>query len=136
VFVYPMTGRPGVTLPNGWDQIPGARGCTPQACAVRDHYADLRHAGAEHLFGLSVQTHEDQLEAANRLYLPFQLLSDSSLKFAKALRLPILKIGETNVLRRLTMIVDDARITHVFYLVFPPDRNAADVLNWLKGRSS
>ena len=127
LYVYPMTGRPGVTLPNGWDQIPGARGCTPQACAFRDHYADLKEAGADHVFGLSVQESAEQSEAATRLHLPFPLLSDSSFVIAETLRLSLL---------RVTMIIDDARITHVFYPVFPADRNAADVLNWLKGRSS
>jgi peroxiredoxin len=136
IYVYPMTGRPGVKLPDGWDQIPGARGCTPQSCAFRDHYAELKEAGADHIFGLSVQGHEEQSEAAARLHLPFPLLSDSSFAFAKALQLPSLRIGETSVLKRLTMIIDDARIRHVFYPVFPPDRNAADVLDWLKDRSS
>jgi peroxiredoxin len=136
LYVYPMTGRPGVTLPNGWDQIPGARGCTPQACAFRDHYADLKEAGADHVFGLSAQTHEDQVEAVERLHLPFPLLADSCLVFAKSLRLPLFRTGDRDLTKRLTMIIDDARITHVFYPVFPPDRNAADVLNYLKGRSS
>ncbi len=120
LYGYPTTGRPGVKLPDEWDQIPGARGCTPQSCAFRDHFAELKEAGADHVFGLSVQTHEEQLEAAARLHLPFPLLSDSSFAFAKALRLPSFSIGKTSV-------VDDARITHVFYPVFPPDRNAANV---------
>lgn len=132
LYVYPMTGRPGTALPEGWDDIPGARGCTPQSCAFRDHHGALRAAGADHVFGLSTQTSEDQSEAADRLHLPFALLSDRDLAFAHALSLPVFEADGQTLLKRMALIVDNARIAQVFYPVFPPDRNAGDVLAWLK----
>ena len=132
VYVYPMTGLPGMALPEGWDEIPGARGCTPQSCAFRDHFAELRAAGANHVFGLSTQDSGDQREAAERLHLPFPLLSDRDLAMADAVALPTFKADGMTLLKRLAMIGDDGRITHVFYPVFPPDRNALEVLAWLK----
>ncbi len=132
VYAYPMTGKPGVPLPDGWDGIPGARGCTPQSCAFRDHFAEMKCAGVDHLFGLSTQTTDDQQEAAERLHLPFPLLSDHKLKFALALGLPTMVVGVTTLLKRLAMVIDDGMISRVFYPVFPPDRNAADVLAWLR----
>ncbi|MDH4982951.1 peroxiredoxin [Hyphomicrobium sp. D-2] len=132
VYIYPMTGKPGIALPEGWDDIPGARGCTPQACAFRDHHAELLHAGAAHVFGLSTQTPDDQREAAQRLHLPFALLSDAALRFATAMGLPTMSVADTVLLRRMTLIIADGRIAHVFYPVWPPDRNAAEVLEWLK----
>ena len=132
LYVYPMTGRPGLALPEGWDEIPGARGCTPQSCAFRDHYSHLRAAGADRVFGLSTQVTEDQREAAERLHLPFPLLSDARLEFAKALRLPQMAVDGRTMLRRLSMVIDDGRVAHVFYPVFPPDQNAGEVLSWLE----
>ena len=136
VYAYPKTGRPGVALPPNWDLIPGARGCTPQSCAFRDHYSELKDAGAGQVFGLSVQDTEYQREVVERLHLPFQLLSDANLELTKALRLPVIELetaapSET-LTQRLTMIIDNGRIVHVFYPVFPPDENAAGVLSWLK----
>lgn len=132
VYTYPMTGRPSVALPEGWDMIPGARGCTPQSCAFRDHFAELTAAGADHVFGLSTQDTAYQREAAERLHLPFLLLSDESLTLARALRLPTLTVEGRTLLARSAWIVDDGCITHVLYPVFPPDRNAGDVLAWLE----
>ena len=131
VYAYPMTGRPGATLPRDWDMIPGARGCTPQSCAFRDHYSELKANGVIHLFGLSVQTTEYQLEAATRLHLPFPLLSDAAYKFTDHLNLPCFESEGVRLLKRLTLIVRDGRIMKVFYPVFPPDQNAVDVLTWL-----
>ena len=132
VFVYPMTGTPDVALPDGWDGIPGARGCTPQACAFRNLHDDLIAAGADRVFGLSTQTVEDQKEAAERLHLPYPLLSDNGLLFADALGLPRFAIGEAAYLKRMTLVIEDSFVKKVFYPVFPPDRAAADVLNWLR----
>ncbi|WP_336623621.1 DUF1499 domain-containing protein [Methyloversatilis sp.] len=131
IYVYPMTGRPDAPLPDGWDAIPGARGCTPQSCAFRDHHAELAALGAG-VFGLSSQTSHYQQEAAARLHLPFPLLSDDGLQLKAALRLPTFTAAGLELYRRLTLITDDARIVKVFYPVFPPDRNATDVLAWLK----
>lgn len=132
VFVYPMTGRPGIALPEGWDQIPGARGCTPQTCAFRDLYADLREAGASQVYGFSTQDTAYQQELAERLHLPFPLLSDSELTFLRAACLPMMTLESMTLAKRLTLIIDDGIVTHVFYPVFPPDRNAADVFSWLR----
>lgn len=131
LYVYPMTGRPDRALPDGWDEIPGARGCTPQSCAFRDHAADLRGLGVGHLFGLSTQDSAYQAEAAARLHLPFPLLSDAGLAFADALNLPRFTCEGQVLLNRMAMVIDAGRIARVFYPVFPPDRNARDVLDWL-----
>ncbi len=131
LYIYPMTGRPGVPLPDGWDAIPGARGCTAQACSFRDHYAELRSLNAG-VFGLSVQPTAEQREARDRLHLPFQLLSDSDLQLKRLLGLPTFTAGGREFYRRLTLIVEDGRIVKAFYPVFPPDRNADDVLAWLQ----
>jgi peroxiredoxin len=131
VYAYPMTGRPGVALPDGWDEIPGARGCTPQSCAFRDHFAELRSAGVSAVFGISTQDSAYQREAKERLHLPFELLSDASLDLAEAMRLPTFQAEGKTLLKRLTMILDDGVVTHVFYPVFPPDRNADEVVAWL-----
>lgn len=136
LYVYPMTGRPGVALPQGWDEIPGARGCTPQSCAFRDHFEELRSEGADNVFGLSTQQTVEQHEAAIRLHLPFRLLSDSELKLANALKLPCMIVEGRVMLKRMALVIDDGRIRHVFYPVFPPDRNAGDVLAWLRGNPS
>ena len=132
VYAYPMTGRPGVALPDGWDGIPGARGCTPQSCAFRDHHAELLAAGADRVFGLSTQDSGYQREAAERLHLPFPLLSDAALRLTTTLRLPVMFVEGATLLKRMAMVIEDGDIARVFYPVFPPDRNAADVLNWLR----
>jgi peroxiredoxin len=135
VYAYPRTGEPGKPTPDGWDAIPGARGCTPQSCDFRDHFAELRKAGVDHLFGLSTQDTGYQREAAERLHLPFVILSDEGLQFAKALRLPTFEVEGMTLLKRLTLLIDDGRITHVFYPVFPPNKSAQEVAHWLQARS-
>jgi peroxiredoxin len=130
IYIYPMTGRPETPLPDGWDQIPGARGCTPQSCAFRDHYAELQALNVN-VFGLSSQSTEHQLEARNRLHLPFQLLSDHTLQLRDQLKLPIFSVLGMTLYKRLTMIINNGQIEKVFYPVFPPDRNADDVITWL-----
>jgi peroxiredoxin len=133
VFAYPRTGEPGkIALVDDWDMIPGARGCTPQTCAFRDLFAELKAAGAAQVFGLSTQSNEYQTEMASRLHLPFPVLSDEKLELTQALDLPTMLAADLTMIKRLALIIDDARITHVFYPVFPPDRNAGDVLAWLK----
>ena len=133
VFTYPRTGEPGkIALVDDWDMIPGARGCTPQTCAFRDLFAELKSAGARHVFGLSTQGNTYQTEMASRLHLPFPVLSDEKLRLTRALNLPTMAVAGMTLIKRLALIIDDARIIHVFYPVFPPDRNAGDVLTWLK----
>ncbi len=131
VYCYPMTGRPDVPLPDGWDRIPGARGCTPQSCSFRDHHGELKALGAE-VFGLSTQSSDYQREAAERLQLPFELLSDAELALSHALGLPLFTAGGMNLIRRVTLVIRDGRIAKVFYPVFPPDRNADEVIAWLE----
>jgi peroxiredoxin len=133
VYAYPRTGTPGEISPvDDWDMIPGARGCTPQSCAYRDHFADMKAAGVAHLFGLSTQTTAYQREMADRLHLPFPVLSDANLALTTALRLPTMQVAGMTLLKRLALVIDGAVISKVFYPVFPPDRNAADVLAWVK----
>ena len=133
VFAYPRTGEPGkIALVDDWDMIPGARGCTPQTCAFRDLFAELRGAGAKHVFGLSTQDNVYQTEMASRLHLPFPVLSDEKLVLTRALNLPTMEVAGLTLIKRLALVIDDGRITHLFYPVFPPDRNAGDVLAWLK----
>jgi peroxiredoxin len=133
VFAYPRTGEPGkIALVDDWDMIPGARGCTPQACSFRDLFGELKAAGAKQVFGLSTQDNTYQTEMASRLHLPFPVLSDSGLKLTRALNLPTMEVAGLTLIKRLALIVDDGRIRHVFYPVFPPDRNAADVVAWLR----
>ncbi len=131
LYIYPMTGRPGVPLPEGWDSIPGARGCTPQSCNFRDHYTELQSLDTS-VFGLSTQTSEYQKEARDRLQLPFELLSDSRLRLKRILRLPTFIAAENELYKRLTLILDNGRIRKVFYPVFPPDRSADEVLAWIR----
>jgi peroxiredoxin len=131
VYAYPMTGQPDVPLPEGWDMLPGARGCTPQSCAFRDHTAELKEAGASAIFGLSTQDTPYQTEVVKRLHLPFALISDAELVLTRALKLPTMVVDGRTLLKRLTMVIRGGRIEHVFYPVFPPDRNARDVINWL-----
>jgi len=134
VFAYPRTGEPGkIALVDDWDMIPGARGCTPQTCAFRDLFAELKAAGASHVFGLSTQSNDYQIEMASRLHLPFPVLSDEKLALTRALKLPTMEVAGLTLIKRLALIIDDARITHVLYPVFPPDSNAPDVLAWLQG---
>ena len=132
VYIYPMTAQPGCALPDGWNEIPGARGCTPQSCAFRDHHGDLLAAGADYVFGLSVQDSAWQREAASRLHLPFPLLSDQDFALATALDLPAFEADGQRLLKRMSLVVDDGHVTHVFYPVFPPDKNAAELVGWLK----
>ncbi|MDQ5826416.1 MAG: peroxiredoxin [Chloroflexota bacterium] len=130
VYCYPRTGLPDRPSPEGWDAIPGARGCTPQSCAFRDHHQELQILEAR-VFGLSTQTTDYQREAAQRLHLPFPLLSDSNLAFTNALRLPTFEFEGAELLKRVTMVLHDGVIEHVFYPVFPPDENAGEVVAWL-----
>lgn len=133
VFAYPRTGVPGQpSLVDDWDMIPGARGCTPQTCAFRDLHKVMIAAGAARVFGLSTQDPAYQNEAAERLHLPFSLLSDEKLALTKALRLPVMRVSGMTLIKRLTLVIDAGTISRVFYPVFPPDRNAGDVLAWLE----
>jgi peroxiredoxin len=133
VFAFPRTGVPGQpSLVDDWDLIPGARGCTPQTCSFRDLFAELRAAGATHVFGLSSQDNAYQREMAERLHLPFSVLSDAKLALTRALDLPTMQVAGLTLIKRLALVIDDARITQVFYPVFPPDSNAPDVLAWLR----
>jgi peroxiredoxin len=132
IYLYPMTGRPGVDLPAGWDDIPGARGCTPESCGFRDLMADLAGAGAARVYGLSSQSGDYQREAVSRLRLPFSMLSDEELALAGSLGLPTFEVDGKTLYRRLTMIVADGVIEHVFYPIFPPDQHAQEVLDWLR----
>ena len=141
VYCYPRTGRPDQEVPKGWDEIPGARGCTPQSCAFRDRYGEFEALGTR-VFGLSTQTTDYQREAVARLRLPFDLLSDEDLAFARALRLPTFGFEWTFgaqpavLIKRLTLVLTDGRIEQVFYPVFPPDKNAAQVRAWLEQRTA
>jgi len=131
IYCYPMTGQPDVALPDGWDQIPGARGCTPQSCSFRDHYQDLQALGAE-VIGLSVQTTEYQKEMADRLHLPFPVVSDVDYQFQKALNMPTFIAGGMTLLKRVTLIVNNGVIEGVHYPIFPSDSDAAWVMDYLK----
>jgi peroxiredoxin len=131
VYCYPRTGRPDQEPPQAWNEIPGARGCTPQSCAFRDHYRELRALGAE-VFGISTQDTNYQREAVERLHLPFLLLSDEKLVFTRALNLPTFEVEAVTLIKRLTLIIRDGFVEHVFYPVFPPDQNADDVIDRLR----
>ena len=130
IYVYPRSGRPGVPLLPGWDETPGARGCTPQSCAFRDLFPDLGVPVA----GLSAQTLDDQLEFAERNAMPFPVIADPDRRLGDALRLPTFDIAELTLYKRITLVAEDARIVKVFYPVFPPDANAGEVLAWLRAR--
>ena len=132
VYIYPRTGRPGQPLPEGWDGIPGARGCTPQSCGFRDHFADLKRLGVAQLFGLSTQTTDYQHEAAQRLHLPFAILSDADLTLTRALNLPTFTVQGMTLIKRMAWVIDDGVITKVFYPVFPPDKSAEEVVSWIR----
>jgi peroxiredoxin len=133
IYLYPLTGRPGVDLPQGWDSIPGARGCSTEACDFRDHYAELQQAGASRVYGMSSQDPEYQAEVVERLHLPFAMLSDQQLAVADALNLPTFSAsGHDRLYSRLTLVIRDGRIEHVFYPIFPPNTHAQRVLDWLQ----
>jgi peroxiredoxin len=136
VYAYPRTGKPGVENPPGWDMIPGARGCTPQSCSFRDHFAELKGLGVTNLFGLSAQDPAYQQEAAERLHLPFAILSDEHLALSRAMKLPTFQTSGMTLFKRFTLVIDDGVVKHVFYPVFPPDRSAADVVEWLSRKGS
>ena len=136
LYVYPRTGVPGVDAPPGWDDIPGASGCTPQSCGFRDHFAELKALGVAQVFGLSTQDTAYQREAAQRLHLPFPLLSDAQLQLKSAIGLPTFFTSGMTLYRRMAMVLEDATIVRVFYPVFPPDKNAEEVIAWLRTRSA
>lgn len=130
LYFYPLTGKPGVSLPNGWDQIPGARGCTPQACSFRDHFKELQELNVQ-VFGVSTQSLEYQQEVVERLHLPFPLLSDSNLILSDSLNLPLFEVDSMSLNKRVTLIIQDVVIEKVFYPVFPSDKNPDEVIEWL-----
>jgi peroxiredoxin len=130
LYCYPRTGQSGQPVPAGWDLIPGARGCTPQSCAFRDHYQELQQLHCD-VYGLSTQNSDYQREAVARLHLPFSLLSDVDLALTKALRLPTFTFENMILIKRVTLIIEDGQIIKVIYPVFPPDQNAAEVIAWL-----
>jgi peroxiredoxin len=131
IYCYPMTGQPGKPLPAGWDDIPGARGCTPETCGFRDHHRDLAKLNAD-VYGVSTQSTAYQQEMVHRLEVPFEVLSDEHLRFTKALGLPTFTVEGMTLIKRLTLIARRGRIEQVFYPVFPPDRHAEEVIAWLR----
>jgi peroxiredoxin len=133
LYVYPRTGKPGVPVPAGWDAIPGARGCTPQSCGFRDHLTELAELGA-HVAGLSAQPLDEQVEVAERLGLSYPVIADPDRRLGSALRLPTLEFDGAVLYRRVTLVLESGRIAKVFYPVFPPDRNAQEVIDWLRQR--
>jgi peroxiredoxin len=135
VYTYPRTGEDGLAPPPGWNEIPGARGCTPQTCGFRDHYRELTGLGAG-VFGLSTQTSDYQREMVERLHVPFEVLSDADLAMVRALRLPTFTFRGMTLMKRVTMFLRDGVIEHVIYPVFPPDRSAEDAARWLAGGAS
>jgi peroxiredoxin len=136
VYVYPRTGVPGQPLPEGWNDIPGARGCTPQSCGFRDHFEELKRFGIAHVFGLSTQDSAYQREAVERLHLPFPVLSDERLALSRALDLPTFTTSGMTLLKRMALIIDEGVISKVFYPVFPPDKNAEEVIAWLRNQQN
>jgi peroxiredoxin len=131
IYAYPMTGRPDRQLPQGWDDIPGARGCTPETCGFRDHHKELAKLQTE-VFGVSTQDTAYQQEMVTRLEVPFEVLSDEHMELARALKLPTFTVEGMTLLKRLTLVARHGRIEHVFYPVFPPDKHAEEVIAWLK----
>lgn len=134
VYIYPRTGVPGTDTLPGWDQIPGARGCTPQSCSFRDHFGELKRLGVAQLYGLSTQDTAYQQEAATRLHLPFAILSDEKLALTTALKLPTFTTSGMTLLKRMALVIDDGVIVKAFYPVFPPDKNAEEVIAWLQSK--
>ena len=132
VYIYPRTGVPGQPSPDGWDAIPGARGCTPQSCSFRDHFAELKQLGVAQLYGLSTQDSDYQREVVDRLHLPFPVLSDTALALAQAIKLPTFTIVGMILLKRMALVIENGVIAKVFYPVFPPDKNAEEVIAWLR----
>jgi peroxiredoxin len=132
IYVYPMTGQPNVALPEGWNEIPGARGCTPQSCSFRDNFSELKKLNIKNIFGLSSQTTKYQKEMSERLHLPYPILSDEKLVFANALKLPTFKVDNMSLIKRITLIINNNKIIKYFYPVFPPDQNVNDVIFWLR----
>lgn len=131
VYFYPLIGRPDSPPMLGWNEIPGARGCTPQSCAFRDLHAEFTELGVS-VYGASSQSHSQQVEASERLHLPFELVSDLSFELASALKLPTFEYNSSTLIKRLTLIIENGTIKKVFYPVFPPNENAANVIAWLK----
>jgi len=134
IYFYPRSGKPNQKLPDGWNEIPGARGCTPETCGFRDHYQELQSLGAN-VYGCSTQTTDYQQEFVDRLHLPFDILSDAKLELLKSLQLPYFTLSELDnvpLIKRLTMIIRDGKIEHVFYPIFPPDKHSQEVITWLK----
>ena len=131
LYCYPMTKQPNVPIPDGWEQIPGAPGCTLQSCAFRDVNAEFQELGVR-VYGISTQNSSFQQEAVERLHLPFELLSDENLAFTTCLKLPTFEVEGKRLIKRLTLIADGGKIVKVFYPVFPPNTNAAEVIEWLK----
>jgi peroxiredoxin len=131
IYCYPRTGVPGEGLPDGWDTIPGARGCTPEACAFRDHQSELAALGVT-VFGLSTQDTAYERELVERLHLPFEILSDAGFQLTDTLRLPTFEVYGMRLIRRLTLVVRGGIVEHVFYPVFPPDAHAQEVVRWLE----
>jgi peroxiredoxin len=130
LFFYPRTGRPDEPVPVDWDEIPGARGCTPQSCGFRDLYKEFRAHGYQ-VFGVSTQTTEYQREFAERMRIPFEILSDSEFKLTTAMKLPTFEFSGMRLLKRMAWVCEDSHVKKVFYPVFPPDENAVNVLKWL-----
>jgi peroxiredoxin len=131
LYIYPRSGRPDEALPPGWNEVPGARGCTPQSCAYRDHYEELRRLGVR-VFGMSTQTTDAQQEFVRRVGLPFEVLSDADRGLTRALKLPTFDVPGHTCIKRLTLVLSQGRIEKVFYPVFPPDKNAEEVIAWLR----
>ena len=136
IYIYPMTGQPNIPLPENWDNIPGARGCTPQSCSFRDNFSILKKLNVNNIFGLSTQTTEYQKEMTERLHLPFPVLSDEKLEFAKQLNLPIFEVENMKLIKRITLILKDNEIIKYFYPIFPPDKNVEQVIQFLTTHSS
>ena len=131
IYIYPMSGVPGKELPEGWDEIPGARGCTPQSCSFRDNFSKLKELGVKNIFGLSTQSTVYQKELADRIHLPYSILSDEKLEFAKKLKLPFFNVDKMDLIKRITLILEDNKIIKYFYPIFPPTKNVEDVIRYL-----
>ena len=134
LYIYPRTGKPGEPSPPGWDEIPGARGCTPESCAFRDHAAELSALGAS-VAGLSAQPLEEQVEFAERNHITYPVMADPELRLARALRLPTFDVAGMTLYKRITLVVEACAVAKVFYPVFPPDKNAEEVVAWLRERA-